>query len=130
MVGVVMGAWGSYTYFVCLAACSALFVAFVKPSTVTDDHISVDAPTDDVPLPDSRPSSGGISPHDPRVAAEVDISHHLRPDDWDEDPNAHEADLGAASMAAGGAGYGTDTPHTATAETGAAPEQSYKPSSG
>lgn len=130
MVGVVMDAWGSYTYFVFIAACSALLVAFVKPSKVTGDHISVDAPTEYVPMPDSLQSAGGISPLDPRVDVEIDISHDPMLDDWDEDPNAHEADLGAASMAAGGAGYGTDTPHTATAETGAAPEQSYKPSSG
>ena len=75
LVGVVMDAWGSHTYFIFVAACSALLVGFIKPSKVTGLHVSVDAPTEYVPMPDSLQSAGGISPLDPRVDVEIDISH-------------------------------------------------------
>lgn len=74
-VGLVMDAWGSHMYFIYVAVCSALLALFVRPAKVTGEHLTADAPTDYVPMPDSLQSAGGISPLDPRVDVEIDISH-------------------------------------------------------
>lgn len=81
LVGVVMDAWGSHTYFIFVAACSSLLIAFVRPAKITGEHLTADAPTEYVPMPDSLQSAGGISPLDPRVDVAIDISH---------DPNVDE----------------------------------------
>lgn len=75
LVGLVMDAWGSDAYFIFVAICCALLVGFIKPSKVTGVHASIDAPTEYVPMPDGLQSAGGISPLDPRVDVEIDISH-------------------------------------------------------
>ena len=75
LVGIVMDAWGSDAYFIFVAFCCALMVGFIKPSKVSGMHVSADAPTEYVPMPDSLQSAGGISPLDPRVDVEIDVSH-------------------------------------------------------
>src|SRR5699024_9854491 len=60
LVGIVMNAWGSDAYFIFVALCCALMVGFIKPSKVSGVHVSADAPTDYVPMPDSLQSAGGI----------------------------------------------------------------------
>src|SRR5690625_5665412 len=66
LVGIVMDAWGSNTYFIFVAVCSIVWVVVIKPSKVTGVHVSADAPTEYVPMPDSLQSAGGSSPLDPR----------------------------------------------------------------
>ena len=88
LVGVVMDAWGSHTYFIFVAACSSLLIAFVRPAKITGEHLTADAPTEYVPMPDSLQSAGGISSLDPRVDVAIDISHDPNVDE--EQPDVQE----------------------------------------
>jgi|SRR5690625_373473 len=88
LVGLVMDFWGSHTYYIFVALCSFCLVAFVRPAKVSGTHLSQDAPTEFVPMPDSLQSAGGISPLDPRVDVEIDISHDPQADLAEEEPAA------------------------------------------
>src|SRR5690625_3575590 len=71
----VMDAWGSQTCFIFVAVCSILLVVVIRPSTVPGVRVRADAPPEYVPMPDSLQSAGGMSPLDPRVDVEIDVSH-------------------------------------------------------
>src|SRR5690625_678387 len=88
LVGLVMDFWGSHTYYLFVALCSFCLVAFVRPAKVSGTHLSQDAPTEFVPMPDSLQSAGGISPLEPRVDVELDISHDPQADLAEEEPAA------------------------------------------
>ena len=74
MVGVLMNTLSSDLFYMFVAACSVVLVLVVRPQKVTGEHLSPDAPTEFVPMPELQGSSmAGVL--DPRVDLSSDISH-------------------------------------------------------
>lgn len=73
--GLLMNHFGSSLYYVFVAACAASLVLLVRSQKVSGEHLSVDAPTEFVPMPDAVPSSSATAALDPRVDISSDISH-------------------------------------------------------
>lgn len=78
-VGALMRDIGTYTFFIFVSACAALLVLYVRPKQVSGDHLSVDAPTQFVPMSElqATPVSAAL---DPRVDLESDVSHEPAPE--------------------------------------------------
>ncbi len=74
-VGTLMNQFGSQFYYIFVAACGGSLVLLVRPQKVSGDHLSVDAPTEFVPMPDSLQVSAASSSLDPRIDISSDISH-------------------------------------------------------
>src|SRR5690625_2615496 len=99
LVGVVMDLWGSHTYYLFVGLCSILLIVFIRPEHITGQHLSADAPTEYVPMPDSLQSAGGISPLDPRVDVEIDKSYDLEDELEDsEGANVQKATQNTAAV--------------------------------
>src|SRR5690606_26987317 len=62
-------------FFVFVSACAGLLVLFVRPQKVTGEHLSQDAPTQFVPIPEAQ-SAAPVPALDPRIDMEVDVSHN------------------------------------------------------
>ncbi|HLR12544.1 MAG TPA: MFS transporter [Burkholderiaceae bacterium] len=75
--GLLMRYYDSGVYFIFVSACSLVLVAVVRQKKVKGDHVSQDAPTQYVPMPESPQSSAVVASLDPRVDAEADKSHEL-----------------------------------------------------
>jgi MFS family permease len=71
LVGVLMNSLSSALFYMFVAACSASLIFVVRPQKVTGEHLSPDAPTEFVPMPES--SVAVVL--DPRVDISSDISH-------------------------------------------------------
>src|SRR5690606_12857061 len=61
--------------------CAGILAVFVRTQRITGGHLSQDAPTSFVPMPDSLQSSPAVSVLDPRVDVEHDVSHEPVPED-------------------------------------------------
>lgn len=77
VVGVLMREIDVNTFYVFVSACAAVLLVFVRPARVTGAHLSEDAPTGFVPMPDSLRGSPVVAELDPRVDADTDISRDL-----------------------------------------------------
>lgn len=87
MAGALMRALGDGMFFVFVSACAGVLVLFVRPQKVTGEHLSEDAPTQFVPIPEVQ-SAAPLPALDPRIDMESDVSHN---------PPAEEAPQPAAS---------------------------------
>lgn len=62
--------------------CAGILAVFVRTQRITGDHLSQDAPTSFVPMPNTLQSSPVSSVLDPRVDVASDVSHEpIAPDD-------------------------------------------------
>jgi hypothetical protein len=75
LAGGLMSYIGSNLYYIFVAACGLALVLLVRPQKVLGDHLSQDAPTTFVPMPDSLQSSAAAVALDPRVDISSDVSH-------------------------------------------------------
>lgn len=75
IVGLLMNYFGSALFYIFVACCGAALVVLVRPQKVSGDHLSADAPTEFVPMPDTLPSATATATLDPRVDISSDISH-------------------------------------------------------
>jgi MFS family permease len=73
-VGLLMRHISTGMFYVFVSGCAVVLVAFVRPRKVTGAHLSQDAPTDFVPMPDSLQASPVVAELDPRVDVQSDIS--------------------------------------------------------
>lgn len=89
-VGALMRELNAGMFYVFVTVVSIVLVATVRPQRITGAHLSEDAPTHFVPMPDSLQSSPAVAALDPRVDLEIDVSHVEVP-----------AEDGAPSTAAG-----------------------------
>lgn len=63
------------TFYVFLSFAALVMVVVVRPTRVTGDHLSEDAPTQFVIMADNLQSSPVASALDPRVDVQNDVSH-------------------------------------------------------
>jgi MFS family permease len=75
IVGELMRSIDASTFYVFLSCAALVLVVVVRPTRVTGDHLSGDAPTQFVPMADSLQSSPVSSSLDPRVDLQNDVSH-------------------------------------------------------
>lgn len=75
LAGGLMTYIGSNLYYIFVAVCGLSLVLLVRPQKVLGDHLSQDAPTTFVPMPDSLQSSAAAVALDPRVDISSDVSH-------------------------------------------------------
>lgn len=75
LAGLLMTYISSDLYYVFVAVCGLVLVLLVRPQKVLGDHLSQDAPTTFVPMPDSLQSSVAAVALDPRVDIPSDVSH-------------------------------------------------------
>lgn len=75
LAGALMRSFGENTFFVFVSVCAAFLVVSVRPEKVTGEHLSEDAPTQFVPIPEAQ-SAAPVPALDPRVDMEADISHN------------------------------------------------------
>lgn len=75
LAGGLMSYIGSNLYYIFVAACGLALILLVRPQKVLGDHLSQDAPTNFVPMPDSLQSSAAAVALDPRVDISSDVSH-------------------------------------------------------
>jgi MFS family permease len=107
VVGAIMRHVSADTFFMFVAACAAVLVAYVRPQRVTGDNLSQDAPTQFVPMTEIQ-TAPVIASLDPRVDPESDVSHqsfeeNAGPQAPDIDPLATEVAVSAAAGAVAGA---------------------------
>lgn len=98
-VGVLMERLGVDFYFIFIATCGALLVLVVRPKVVKGDHLSQDAPTEFVPMPNIQTSAAAVA-LDPRVDISSDMSYEPVPDEEQEKEELLEEQLeqGAEQM--------------------------------
>jgi MFS family permease len=75
IVGELMRAVSAGTFYVFLSFAALVMVLVVRPTRVTGDHLSEDAPTQFVIMADNLQSSPVASALDPRVDVRNDVSH-------------------------------------------------------
>lgn len=73
-VGLLMRHISTGMFYVFVSGCAVVLVAFIRPRKVTGAHLSQDAPTNFVPMPDSLQTSPVVAELDPRVDVQSDIS--------------------------------------------------------
>lgn len=74
LVGFLMRELQAGVFFVFATACAVFLVVFVRPQRITGTHLSEDAPTEFVPMPESSQTQNVVPALDPRVDMETDIS--------------------------------------------------------
>ncbi len=74
LVGFLMRELQAGVFFVFATACAVFLVVFVRPQRVKGTHLSEDAPTGFVPMPESSQTQNVVPALDPRVDLENDIS--------------------------------------------------------
>ncbi len=75
LAGFLMSYLSNGWFYVFVACCGLALVLLVRPQKVLGDHLSQDAPTTFVPMPDSLQSSVAAVALDPRVDIVSDVSH-------------------------------------------------------
>lgn len=103
VIGALMRDIGTYTFFIFVSACAAVLVLYVRPKQVIGDHLSPDAPTQFVPMPElqATPVSAAL---DPRVDLESDVSHEPAPDISPQPEEGAEPELYREPVSGEGAG--------------------------
>ncbi|OWT61921.1 MFS transporter [Candidimonas nitroreducens] len=100
-VGLLMRHIDTGMFYAFVSCCALVLVAFVRPRKVTGAHLSQDAPTNFVPMPDSLQASPVVAELDPRVDVQSDISRDPILEQTDgETPQASEVPADG-SIAAG-----------------------------
>ncbi len=97
-VGALMRELSAGMFYVFVTAVSVVLVATVRPQRITGAHLSQDAPTHFVPMPDSLQSSPVVAALDPRVDLDIDVSHVDLPAENGDPPIAGDSP-GAADPA-------------------------------
>ena len=80
LVGLLMRELQAGVFFVFVTACAVFLVAFVRPQRVKGTHLSEDAPTGFVPMPESSQTQNVVPALDPRVDLDKDISFTTPPE--------------------------------------------------
>lgn len=73
-VGVLMRELQAGVFFVFVSACAIFLVIFVRPQRVSGTHLSQDAPTEFVPMPESSQTQNVVPALDPRIDLDTDVS--------------------------------------------------------
>ncbi len=112
-----MNSLGSEYYYIFVTACGAALMVIARPAKVSGDHLSHDAPTDFVPMPDSLQSSAVAVALDPRVDMESDVSHDgLETENFEPDGTWADSTSGTEDVV-------KDDPHAPSAATLQADEE-------
>ena len=69
-----MNWFGSQMYYIFVALCGAVLTLLVRPQKVSGVHLSQDAPTEFVPMPNMQTSATAVA-LDPRIDISSDVSH-------------------------------------------------------
>lgn len=128
-VGVLMRELQAGVFFVFVSACAIFLVIFIRPQRVSGTHLSEDAPTEFVPMPESSQTQNVVPALDPRIDLETDVSF-MPPPEGEPGAEANVADIPDTQMAEAG------TQHEAAAsavemigpqESGQTPTESLGP---
>lgn len=98
VVGLLMRQMQAGVFFVFVTACAFFLIVVVRPQHVTGAHLSQDAPTEFVPMPESSQTPNVVAALDPRVDLETDISFTPPPE---EPALEDEAQLASSSAETG-----------------------------
>src|SRR5690606_39195737 len=74
IAGFLMRSLQAGVFFVFVTACAIFLVILVRPQRVSGTHLSQDAPTEFVPMPDSVQNPNVVPALDPRVDLDSDVS--------------------------------------------------------
>jgi len=119
LVGFLMRELQAGVFFVFVTACAVFLVVFVRPQRVKGTHLSEDAPTGFVPMPESSQNQNVVPALDPRVDIEKDISFTQPPEGL---PGAEAEQMPAAEIETAAANDLSPAPAPAAgADVGTAP---------
>ncbi|MFC3339414.1 MFS transporter [Paracandidimonas soli] len=81
LAGMLMQQFNPNALYIFTSLCAGVLAVFVRTQHISGDHLSQDAPTSFVPMPDTLQSSPIASVLDPRVDMEHDVSHEPVPEE-------------------------------------------------
>src|SRR5690606_14203648 len=91
-VGVLMRELQAGVFFGFVSACAIFLVIFIRPQRVSGTHLSEDAPTEFVPMPESSQTQNVVPALDPRIDLETDVSF-MPPPEGEPGAEANVADI-------------------------------------
>lgn len=81
LVGALMRELQAGVFFVFVSACAVFLIVFIRPQRVKGTHLSEDAPTEFVPMPESSQTQNVVPALDPRVDLDSDVSFTSPPEE-------------------------------------------------
>ncbi|NLC34852.1 MAG: MFS transporter [Alcaligenaceae bacterium] len=128
-VGILMRELQAGVFFVFVSACAIFLVIFVRPQRVSGTHLSQDAPTEFVPMPESSQTQNVVPALDPRIDLDTDVSF-MPPPEGEPGAEAEVAESPAVQKAEAEADQDAATPGAemvGPAESGQTPTESLGP---